>query len=315
MSETSSAPSILTLPRELRDQIYSYLTHTIHIKWDGFTKDAPRGTEGEEQLLEPICGQLLNCPIPSVLLIHPRIYQEYHASCGEIFEASFDESLSMKGLPDRRVWKPLDNSTIARLRHVKIKITLHVRTTFQNLDWQNHLHFLSVLTAEASQLHTLQVGIRQQHHGGTPNFFDHQVDAILSSGARRSADDHSTHFLPEVPITLNGLSLVQRGEGYHISSTYAKRNYELPQGTDGTNVLLRHVVRKIGVYTYAGQGANYEKRLWTKEKIVSNWLMREYPKPAIDKLSTERAALWARLPRELIGWVERRGEEDVKNWS
>jgi hypothetical protein len=325
MSLAPSALNLLTLPRELRDRIYSYLTHTIDIQWDGFTKDAPRGMRGEKQILEPIRGHLVNCPLPSVLLVHPRIHQEYHAMCEKVLEAFFDESLCMVGPPER-LWRPLEDSTIARLRHVTVNIRLHIRTTFQNLDWQNQLHLLGTLATKATQLQTLRVGVRQQYRNTTPIISDQHLDAILADATCRLGTPRPTAFLPGVPVVLNDLVLVQRGEGYRIGYLNAITN-RTPTGpatltiaSDTTYMLedfaysLRHGVRKIGVYTYARQGLNYEKRLWTTENAISSWPMRDYPKEALDNVPTERATLWAGLPRKLTGWVEKRGAKDVKNW-
>jgi hypothetical protein len=326
MSPAPSTPSLLTLPREVRDQIYSYLTHTIDIQWAGFTKDAPRGMRGDEQILEPIRGYLVNCPLPSVLLIHPRIYQEYHTMCEKILEAFFDESLCTVGPPER-LWMPLEDSVIARIRHVTVITRLHIRTTFQNLDWQNQLHLLSTLATKATQMQTLRVGVRQQYRNASPIISDRQLDVVLADASCRSATPGSTTFLPAIPLALNDLLLVQRGEGYRIGylNTITNRSptgpATLTTASDTTYMLedfaysLRHGVRKIGVYIYARQNISYEKHLWTTENVIACWPMRDYPKEALDNVSTERATLWAGLTRRLIGWVEKRGVEDVKSWT
>ncbi|KAF2001553.1 hypothetical protein P154DRAFT_164906 [Amniculicola lignicola CBS 123094] len=78
--EGTSQPHLLTLPREIRDLIYGFLTHEVIVETDiGITLPEETGTISER------CGsicylELPSCPFHSVLLVHPQLYAEYMAS-------------------------------------------------------------------------------------------------------------------------------------------------------------------------------------------------------------------------------------------
>ncbi|KAH6036860.1 hypothetical protein HBI54_182850 [Parastagonospora nodorum] len=325
MTASSTAPNLLTLPRELRDHIYGYLVHTIGVEWDGFGKDAVQSVGGSEQVIEPLPGRLMNCPYPHVLRIHPLICEEYHGVCAKKLEVVFDQSLHMRRPLESRYnpLRALQDQVLSHLRHVKIFVRLHARTMSQNLDWRNQLHILRDVAVKAPQLETLRVAVRQQCLSNAPTCQDFEVPAILTSATERLQNASTKPFLPEMPASLGELCLVQRGEGYHLgyASTYRARDQPLHPDLsstytiDGQEHVMYHGIRKIGVYTFASKDINYEKRLWTRKELISRWPMRKYPKEAIENVASERAALLLKFPLEHTEWIERRGVHDVQNWS
>lgn len=60
-------PHLLTLPREIRNEIYRHLSHDVSLRFCG---------DGDT-LVGPYTARLTNAPILSVLLTHSRLYQEY----------------------------------------------------------------------------------------------------------------------------------------------------------------------------------------------------------------------------------------------
>lgn len=325
MTNSPTAPNLLTLPRELRDRIYSYMVHTIDVEWDGFSKDAVQSVGGGEEVTEPLPGRLINCPYPHVLRIHPRICEEYRSVCAKNIEVVFDQSFHMRGpLGSRYIpRRALQDQVLIHLRHVKIFVRLHARTMTQNLDWRNQLLILRGVAAKAPQLETLRVALRQQCLSNAPTCQDYEVPGILTSASERLQNAETKPFLPEMPASLSGLCLVQRGEGYHVgyASTYRARDQPLHPDLrctymiEGQEHVMYHGIRKIGTYTFARKDGNYEKRLWTQKEVLSRWPMRKYPKEAIDNVLPARAALLLRFPLEYTEWIERRGVEDVQNWS
>lgn len=274
--------------------------------------------------MEPVPIRLLRCPLPHVFLIHPRIRDEYREECLENLEAVIDPSLHT------RDWPPFDSypksrvkgdSVVSRLRHVTVFVKLHARTTSQNLDWQNQLNLLSALTIKAPQLKTLRVAVRQQYHLGSPTFNDGEVLSVLRPAARRLQDADSVQFLPVLPTTLDSMSLVQRGEGYHIGYALTYKHARLstlykPTYRIGNCVYsVSHGIRKIGVYMFARDGAHYTKRTWTEKEVIAKYPMRRYPKQVLENVKPERAELLVRLPGQLTEWVERRGVAEAERWS
>jgi hypothetical protein len=324
----ASRPNLLTLPRELRDRVYFYLTHQLDFNWDRSEIFTLRDADGDEQLIEPVPIRVLNCPLTQVLCVHPSIYEEYHTVCMKNLEAIVDPALLML---DKSCFSPhwlskdSSDAVLARLRHVTLFITLHAKTTSHNLDWQNHLNLLRALTTRADALSTVRIAVRQQYHMDSPTFDELRMPTVLIPAAERLIDAESHPFLPHMPSTLNDMPLVQRGEGYHIgyAPTYlgnralkstislsTTRTYTI----DSCAYSLSHAIRKIGVYMYCRDGDHYGKHLWTVKGVVERWPMRKYPKEAIESVSEDRGVVLARVPFELTEWIEMTGVENVKRW-
>jgi len=316
---------LLNLPRELRNRIYSNLTHRIDFNWDRDNIIAPRGTEGDVQLIEPVPIRLQNCPLPHVLRIHPRIYDEYHETYVEGLTAIIDPTLHVlsaarfRPLPDSSA---RNNAVLARLRHISLFLKLHARSTSNSLDWADQLDLLRAITSKAPELLTLRVAVRQQYHLTTgPTVNDKDLDNVLVPAAKRliAAPDHD--FIPRLPDAFGDMPMVQRGEGYHVGhgGTYeVSPMHAYPQGVSvvlpGRSYILNHGIRKIGVYTYAREPDKCSKRMWTVKEVVKRWPMRRYIEDVRRIVSDERADWLLRLPHELTEWIEKRGVEDVKKW-
>ncbi|KAF1917511.1 hypothetical protein BDU57DRAFT_593887 [Ampelomyces quisqualis] len=215
----------------------------------------------------------------------------------------------------------MDSSTPSILTLPRELRDPHARTTSQNPDWQNQLNLLCDVTNKAPNLATLRVAVGRQYYLNSSTFDDRNVPSILIPGAKRLENANSTPFLPDVPNSLHGMSLIQRGESYHIGYALTCKHIQgiqplIPTYTiAGCAYSISRGIRKIGVYTFAREGEHHSKRLWTKEEVIARWPMRKYPRQAIQHGSDERAALLARLPLELTEWVERRGEVEVKRWA
>jgi hypothetical protein len=82
----SSAPTFLSLPREIRDLVYRHLTHSVRLPWtptqDNWTVSWP---------LAPTTVVFENAPLPHVLRINSQTSLEYKASdCFAHLSASTD---------------------------------------------------------------------------------------------------------------------------------------------------------------------------------------------------------------------------------
>jgi hypothetical protein len=317
----ATSPNLLTLPRELRDRIYSYLTRQVDFNWERGDIFTLRGSDGHVQLVEPVPLRVLNCPIPGVLCVNSRIYEEYNALCVNNLEAIIDPSLHTLEAPlfnPHPKSKTLSEAVLAQLRHVTSFLKLHARTTSQNLDWQNQLNLIRAVITKAPHLITLKVAFRQQYHRNAPIFNDTLVPSVLIPAAER-LHASSPPFLPEIPTTIHGIPMVQRGEGYHIGFAMLTRRQTdtAPHWTyhaQDRYCYLFHGIRKMGVYMFA-RSENYAKRFWTEEEVIAQWPMRKYPAQVMENVGAEKRAAYASWPNELTEWVERRGVEAVRGWG
>lgn len=320
-----STPHFLTLPRELRNRVYSYLTRQLDFDWNRGDVSKPGSSLGDVQITEPVPVRLINCPLPHVFRIHPQITEEYREVCITLLEAIINFSLHAL---EKLLFDPqpesdaMDNAALSQLRHITIFVKLHARTTSENLDWKNQLDLLQAVISKAPKLATLRLALQQQYYlAPSPVFNDQGVPSVLVPADSRLQNAQSSPFLPEVPLSLGDMSLVQRGEGYRVGyvKTFTGKSSLhgiIPSYTiSGREHYISHGIRKIGVYTFAREDEYYSKRLWMEEEVVANWPMRRYDKEAIENVSYERAVLLKRLPHELTEWVERTGAEQVKRWA
>ncbi|OAK97341.1 hypothetical protein IQ06DRAFT_281563 [Phaeosphaeriaceae sp. SRC1lsM3a] len=316
--------TFLEVPREIRNRIYHHLFRQLDFDWDRSDGVTLRGALGDEQIFEPVPVRLRRCPLPHVFRIHPRIREEYYEECVENLEAVIDPTLHTLEWPlfdAHPKSNAISDAVISRVRHVTIFLKLHARTTSMNLDWQNQLNLLRAVATKAPQLKTLRVAIRQQYYLDSPTFNDGEVPSVLVPTAKRLQDADSTPFLPRVPTNLDTMSLVQRGEGYHIGYALTYKHIRVAKPVVPTFTIAEHAysishgIRKIGVYLFAQDDANYTKRMWTEKEVIAKYPLRRYPAQVLANVAPERAELLARLPYQLTEYVERKGVEEVSRWA
>jgi hypothetical protein len=316
---------ILNLPRELRDRIYAHLHHQIDLNWDRDNIIAPRGREGDVQLIEPVPIRLQRCPLPHVFRIHPRIKEEYQDTYVNTLTALIDPSFHILGPAHFRANRDSSarsRAVLARLRHVSLFIKLHARSTSSSLDWADQMDLFRAITSKAPQLLTLRVAVRQQCHLPTgPTVNDKDLEQVLIPAAVRRHAACELEFLPQMPHAFGTLQMVQRGEGYHVGhgGTYQlmpQHTHPQPATTilPGRYYIVNHGIRKIGAYTYSRDPESCTRRLWTEQEIIARWAMRKYQQGIRGIVSDERADWLMKLPFEMTEWAEKRGVEDVKNW-
>ena len=69
------APHLLTIPREIRNNIYDYLFHRVYTVCLNDDLGVDNYKDGDDKVLE-IQVVVDPAPLVDVMLIHPRIYEE-----------------------------------------------------------------------------------------------------------------------------------------------------------------------------------------------------------------------------------------------
>jgi hypothetical protein len=121
MATTTTRSHLLTLPREIRNEIYGYLTKEIKFDWvweHEFDSDGPYMAT---VLIEDV-------PICAILLTHSRLCEEYlEARCFKELHATIDANLSIghhPGFIEETLAKQQDKTTVfARIKHASVFIT------------------------------------------------------------------------------------------------------------------------------------------------------------------------------------------------
>jgi hypothetical protein len=297
-----ATPHLLTLPRELRDQIYSYLSD-----------DDPGWRLTGLFSPKPVQFRFHNAPNLSVLHTHPRLRTEF-------FEADWTKELSVTfrlGVPsglfnNLTTWNimyksltlPADILFTHWVRHVTILVDRgHKRCGDNALGkfwWKAIQQLLDALSEKAVFLSTVKVAV-QQH--ATTRLRD------LDVAYPRFVD---RYFITPPPSFLNGLWLVQRCEGYRLDLDMVLSLFPppppghppipLPTGAPHTRVV--HGVVKHGCYVYAC--GEYEDRLWKRAEVGELFFVKGYSgacelPPAI-------------LAHEMREWREKRGHGEAEVW-
>lgn len=105
---TTTAPNLLTLQREIRDQIYGYLQREVNVY----------GDEPDTMLWYKVV--LKNAPLVAVLLTHSRLYEEYiQADCFKNLSA--DADIIFHPLPLQFQPSAADVDACSRVRHLTLR--------------------------------------------------------------------------------------------------------------------------------------------------------------------------------------------------
>jgi hypothetical protein len=290
-------PTLLSLPREIRDIIYTHLSHTIRYAW-------PRNPDYSSRDLDIMELILDNAPITNVLLVSAQIHNEYQDAldarrlAGTVVTRPIPKHLAF--LP--RIWpNERVESALARLRDVSflaadVESDIVPVLTF----WEAVAGFAEVLVAKVPRLETLQVAKRIM----SPRPMPHRNLSNPNCWPTYDAATHPMFRLPVPPAHLTSeLLLVRYGEGYHLG--YAKIGpNKLEPGTASEQV--EHCVARVGIYAFARIGKSVE--LMDRSVLVEQWSMPRYPWAVLNGLGEEWECV-RRWPDEVKEWKERKVSE------
>ena len=211
---------LLAIPRELRDNIYKYLYHSIRVEW--------RWEYVGSERCKPSEAQLDNVPLLDVLLIHPQIYHEYYEASLRSLSATIDWCYGIKGLPEEVhpiVPAPGFDLPFGQLRHVTLLMTNAYYShnpyysSIRPAIWEKVTLLAEMLHHKASHLATLRI------------IFCDEVDADRSENEILRANypyidrtgDEKFELIESIlatpPESLAGLPLAYRGHGHYLEST------------------------------------------------------------------------------------------------
>jgi hypothetical protein len=218
----TAKPHLLTLPRELRDHICSYLHEEGSFQWDDW-KHIDTFKYGPSPLVfamksdpEYSISHLLwqEFPLHSLLLTHSRLRDEYLASplftniCITI-RANLWGGYLLSGSKFSTRKHAMAIAAIFCAHHITLYFKGERDNRPDRRQWDNLFHFVDTVVAVASNMQTLRIAMMI---GGGDTIVG---DSIMSEHGDVDIGhiDVSTAHHPE---TLAGLSLVQSGKGHRI---------------------------------------------------------------------------------------------------
>jgi hypothetical protein len=281
-----STPHLLSLPREIRDHIYSYLDNNDHDDW-GLTELFT--SKGGRQF------RFHNAPLLSVLHTHPRLRTEYMeaawtdkitatlrtGSYGGPYNTQTEEAIRPSTLP-------IDFLFAHHIRHITILVDIGAGYYFVESWWEGLQELVTSVVAKTPLLSTIRVG-------------------MLACNTIRIQDYNqiwppfrSSHYLATPPPRLHAFLLVQRAEGYRLDE----------EGTGSSRIRRnrRHRLRgehvKKGCYLYAL--GDYEDHVWTPEDALDVF-------PTLERSADGSIEILVKA-KEMKAWRQKRGHEAAVAW-
>lgn len=274
---TPAAPHLLTLPREIRDKIYSYLFKIVDFQVV-ITTDKPS-----------VFVRIENAPLPAVSLVHSQMHGEYlDADCFRnrvatirstyfFFIASTTTTMETK----------LGDTMLGGVQHVNLYsmdegIPNHSTPTYSISELANYLGSKMPLLRSIRAV-TLNIGRYLE------------IDSSLSVLDLLPLNIHSVRIQD---ANLLGLPVVQRGECWHV--IWFGQTQCVPQSTTlGVNKLI------FALYTLERS----RQRFWTADQVARSCTSHKPSKDVLDELSEEEINKLNMFASQVFKWTEERGDE------
>jgi hypothetical protein len=280
----STTPHLLTLPREVRDEIYSYLHHTLEMEVKLSV------AEQEYGFYEPAAVHLENAPYLAVLCTHSRMYEEYNESCFKnlsmCIQSRWDgERLDMTHNDEYYEYEFLQ--ALAHTRHLQIDLSGFEKSDVEGFIIWCHQNLFGSLKAIRSLRVTRSVGSKDVH--------ECCLKKLLRKPLRSIEKLHRLELLSPPP-KLAGLPLTRHGDGLRIGAFWT--NWVMNDST------WDHSIEHVEVCHYGRSMRN---------KAV--WRIHEYDEPSgfefeygawrLEKYSEEERKVILDRAHKMYEWEER----------
>lgn len=291
--------NLLKIPRELRNQIYNHLTQNINsLLWD--VRSTSQGWAHVPKTSLTVQIDILEGPLLSVMLTHPRLYQEYRES-----NAYNQLSITMRRRPAwhsmhlQHIRDYLGAGTLLNKRTADLMSrAVHVTILFEcepenprgddvypnSTVPEEFRALLSTFITNPANLITVKVALTAQ------------TKTILPTTNAPYRGFHLDPYLPKPLTALANLPLLQCAEAWRLSHRVDFRVFE-----------GQILVAKVGCYTYGNKMGLKEDWYWTEGQVL-----KACPDTGVEELSGNECARWESREEDLYqlkGWREKRGKD------
>ena len=301
----SPTPNLLTLPREIRNKIYSHLYQAVTVLWA--CKGRARSNnhnEDENNLFEMVELQIDNLPLLAVLLTHSRLHAEYLESqpfhnlhiTVRLKIPVFSQSSRHRMFPSSNdLLQKQAEHILARARHVTLFVTAPtLRFYGRSSPWSLIQNFaVALASAVGESLASFRLALYQR--GETCNGGD------LSS-KHSAIQSYAQETILGVPETLAGLSLACHAEGQGIES--AKREVYGAATQDLENFCYWQ--KTIGLFAWCRR--HTVRRRWDEMEILHEWPASVTPCDMLERVSPGSLEKMAKCPLGLLEWRQINGK-------
>lgn len=274
--ETSQARNLnlLSLPREIRDQIYSHLYQPAQLRW-----------EINKQDVHCVAINVPKAPIPAVLRTCTRLHEEYRetrllrnlAATISTTRATHHENAALTDLQCHAVEgsvimhaepAPIEQiaNLLASIRDLTILVNNKRSMTDDPTIWRELQSLESLLFPFHQMISTIRVGIHQWQDP-TPL----QMSSRRETKAYTDSNCGTSKFMPTPNPTFMGKSLVQQAAGYRMQLVLLQLH-----PSDQEDLLERFHRHKTGVYVYSNDAPLQlikDGLYWSDEEAVQSFPM------------------------------------------
>lgn len=301
----SSFPRFFDLPRELRDEIYSYICEDVSFYWRYWP-----GPSYHTAVPTTLKIQYHDGPHLGVLQAQSQFRREYLEAKPAIDPTltirmgTSDSTFALKhGTKHICVAKMPSISKMKRVQEVTVLIDCghpsdpSYRPPDANI-WMGMHQLMEMLRLKCPSISVLKVAIQCHTALEVPH------PAYRPLGFNRS----DAFYTP--PNWLSGMSLVQRCQGYRFDQArleHASGFGFLPVTAESSKVRIIHGFVRNGLFLYSRAHESDQQPWWTRGDVSKSFSVRPYSVgpylPLLDK------------PHEVQKWKERRGYKDAVDWA
>ncbi|KAH7355488.1 hypothetical protein BKA66DRAFT_274943 [Pyrenochaeta sp. MPI-SDFR-AT-0127] len=272
----SPASRLLTLPREIRNHLYSYLPHEKELRFGW--QSTVHTTYGA------IAMHVENAPPLNLLLTHPQLHNEYLEV--ENLSARF------RPLPCFVLNFHISEPALARLQQVDLSIKQAKAP--HHKPWAVIEDFVEWLSLKSPHISTIRVAILEE----LPQEMEvHRRE--LDNNTMTTAFRDGNVFLPSPPGSLIKLPLRRCGQGYRYAYS---TSFQLQPANSSKEEFHYHNIYKSGAWLFSSKT---EHKHWDPAReLPANWPLRGYPADVLDRLPQGDLEKAVRMGREMQEWKE-----------
>jgi hypothetical protein len=321
-------PPLLTLPRELRDQIYGYVYHEKRFNWGHEAYSLPddddddeydfeeeeieqESTENGETIHAEVAPEVVfttlivhNCPGLGLLLAHPQLSDEYQTHV-RMQELAISIHVDMEnGWPVDTYDGELNNMSYVREAAAVSVIMRQAKVITLTMEGDISSHWNGVASREIASIKiaapNLQV-LRLAVHDRITRFVHQNISATSVINIDIDIQIVLKGFAQCNPPTAQqvGLPLIQHCKAFRLGY---ERHYLSPPWTVPKSCTVFHVVHDVGLYVFGRDGTTTYK--WKPSDVVEQSPLEAYPDELLEMLPHDLAEKLEVYTCKTLGWKE-----------
>jgi hypothetical protein len=285
-SKPGARPTLLSLPREIRNIIYRHLCPQTRFSWY-WRVDESRQIRSDPPLYEVVHVRIENGPEPGLLATNRQLRHEYLEEDQQFYlfneptaTITFKTARRLHRKSGDQIVK-LADAALAKIKHA----TILIATPPPDTGWDD---FFPTLLRRSPDLLTFRFAVNEPAYMSSGS--DIQLNPVVPSQPVWTDRAGFSNSLGPV----GGYSCIQYGKTRQIGYSY-----ELG--------VIRSKVFNVHFFTYHRPTLKvYETALWTQQEISRQWSFGIYPEKLLKRMMETKVQQVRNLPIASGQWMEQR---------